>query len=71
MDYLLQDEMGLFGPGSTFLPLMMAHRAFDRNQNSQRGNMIWVQGIVDRLVAKGLCSAPTVIYRDRKELLLS
>ncbi|KAL4863946.1 hypothetical protein BDV12DRAFT_20545 [Aspergillus spectabilis] len=65
MDYLLQDEMGLFGPGSTFLPLLMAYRAFKKGEDTQCQNIIWIQKIVDRLVAKGLRSAPAVIYQIR------
>ncbi|KAL4876177.1 hypothetical protein BJY04DRAFT_223262 [Aspergillus karnatakaensis] len=63
MDYLLQDEMGLFGPGSTFLPLMMAHRAFVKHRGTETEDVAWVREIVNRLVAKGLRSAPMAVYR--------
>ncbi|KAL5335996.1 hypothetical protein BJX70DRAFT_373863 [Aspergillus crustosus] len=66
MEYLLQDEMGLFGPGSTFLPLMMAHRVLLNDPEDTRCEKLdWVRGIVERLVEKGLRSAPAVVFQQR------
>lgn len=62
MEYLIQDDMRLFGPASTLLPLQSAYRVFiaDRHKNFQ--HIAYIEGVVDRLVEKGIRSAPYLIY---------
>ncbi|KAL4781988.1 hypothetical protein BJX76DRAFT_333897 [Aspergillus varians] len=65
MEYLLQDEMRLFGPASTFLPLRFAHQAFNRDKVRQNENLQWIRELVARLVAKGLRSTPVMVYSGK------
>ena len=62
MEYLIQDGMRLFGPASTFFPLQTAYRTFQMDKLQQRENIIYIEGIVDRLVRKGLQSAPHIVF---------
>ncbi len=63
MDYLLMDEMKLYGPASTFFPLWVVYRSVkgrkSRNEIEQS-----VERIVARLVEKGLKSAPSHVMAD-------
>lgn len=62
MEYLIQDEMRLFGPASTFFPLQTAYRTFQLDELRHRENLIRIEGIVGRLVKKGLQSAPHIVF---------
>lgn len=62
MEYLIQDGMRLFGPASTFFPLQTAYRTFQMDELRQRENIIRIEGIVGRLVKKGLQSAPHIVF---------
>lgn len=70
MDYLLMDEMKLYGPASTFFPLWVVYRSFkgreSRNEIEQS-----VERIVTRLVEKGLKSAPSHVTADSGDLRLN
>lgn len=63
MEYLLMDEMKLYGPASTFFPLWVVYRSVkgrkSRNEIEQS-----VERIVARLVEKGLKSAPSHVMAD-------
>lgn len=61
MEYLIQDGMRLFGPASTFFPLQTAYRAFQMDEPRQWENIARIEGIVDRLIKKGLQSAPHIV----------
>ncbi|KAE8554203.1 hypothetical protein EYB25_002741 [Talaromyces marneffei] len=66
MDYLLRDEMGLFGPASTYFPLQAAYETFLENEGTMRKEGIaFVEGVVLRLVQKGLRSAPVLVFTRR------
>ncbi|GKZ26046.1 hypothetical protein AbraIFM66951_005084 [Aspergillus brasiliensis] len=62
MEYLLQEEMKLFGPASTILPLQVAYAVVTVNGNQQNAELAVLKKIVDRLVSKGLQSFPTLIF---------
>ena len=62
MDYLMQDAMKLFGPASTFYPLQIAYQTFKMNESGQKENMARVEGVVGRLIKKGLQSAPSIVF---------
>lgn len=65
MEYLNQDRMRLFGPASTFFPLRTAYRTFKTDELRQRDNILHIEATVDRLVKKGLQSAPHIVYDGR------
>lgn len=65
MEYLLRDDMGLFGPASTYFPLQVAYETFLENEGVRREDIAYVEGIVPRLVQKGLRSAPILIFTRR------
>lgn len=67
MEYLLSDEMSLFGPASTYFPLQIAYEVFLGNQDRWHQEITFVEYIVKRLVAKGLRSAP-VLVTTRKSM---
>lgn len=58
IDYLLQDEMKLFGPASTFFPLRMAYRSL------QERDVSCIESVVDRVARKGLRSSRAFIFDD-------
>lgn len=60
MDYLLKEDMGLFGPASSSFPLHVAwHTLKDGGKVFDR---VYIEGIVDRLVQRGLLSAPALVF---------
>ncbi|KAJ5713541.1 uncharacterized protein N7483_010722 [Penicillium malachiteum] len=61
MDYLLQDEMELFGPASTFYPLRVAYQRFKASQPESTGDIAYIENIVDRLAQKGLLASRSII----------
>lgn len=61
MDYLLQDDMGLFGPTSTFYPLKVAYQALEEDDSDHIGEMAYIQQVIGRLTQKGLLCAPSFI----------
>lgn len=65
MDYLLQDEMGLFGPASTYFPLQVAYQTFLENEGMRKDEIGFLEGVVLRLVQKGLRSAPVLVFTRR------
>jgi hypothetical protein len=66
MEYLLRDEMGLFGPASTYFPLQVAYETFVENEGILRKEGVaFVEGVVLRLVQKGLRSAPVLVFTRR------
>ncbi|KAF9888459.1 hypothetical protein FE257_008566 [Aspergillus nanangensis] len=62
MEYLMQDEMRLFGPASTLLPLQMAYRAFTSDPVKNEEGVHFIDDIVAGLVKKGLRSVPVLIF---------
>ncbi|KAA8642968.1 uncharacterized protein ATNIH1004_009730 [Aspergillus tanneri] len=62
MEYLMQDEMKLFGPASTFFPLQVAHEKLRTYGPNYQGYVTYVEEIVLRLVQKGLRSASILIF---------
>lgn len=68
MEYLIQDRMRLFGPASTFFPLQAAYRVFQMDDPRQRDSIACIEDIVDRLVKKGLQSAPHIVFGERNSL---
>lgn len=62
MDYLMQDEMKLFGPASTFFPLKTAYERLKLDEEQNREYIAYCGDTVSRLVSKGLCSAPFFIF---------
>ncbi|OJJ41817.1 hypothetical protein ASPWEDRAFT_287930 [Aspergillus wentii DTO 134E9] len=62
MEYLLQDEMKLFGPASTFFPLRVVYERFLAMGDRCKEDAGYVEGVVGRLVGKGLRSAPVIIF---------
>ncbi|EED21360.1 conserved hypothetical protein [Talaromyces stipitatus ATCC 10500] len=65
MEYLLQDEMELFGPASTCFPLQIAYETFLENEVGREEEISFVEGVVSRLVRKGLRSAPVLVFARR------
>ena len=64
MEYLLQDEMKLFGPASAIFPAQIAHAWFKRHRARDKGGLDLLRAIVIRLVHKGLLSAPRLILGE-------
>lgn len=62
MEYLLQEEMKLFGPASTILPLQVAYAVATMNGNQHNAQLPILKRIVERLVLKGLQSFPMLIF---------
>ncbi|PYH64411.1 uncharacterized protein BO88DRAFT_429748 [Aspergillus vadensis CBS 113365] len=62
MEYLLQDEMKLFGPASTILPLQVAYAVATMNGTQHNVELGILKRIVERLVLKGLQSFPMLIF---------
>ncbi|GKZ29886.1 hypothetical protein AbraIFM66950_006847 [Aspergillus brasiliensis] len=62
MEYLLQEEMKLFGPASTILPLQVAYAVATVNGNHNNEELAVLKKIVNRLDSKGLQSFPTLIF---------
>ena len=62
MNYLLQDEMKLFGPASAMLPLQTAYKVFSEDKCKYTCELKYLEGIVDCLVKKGLKSTPDIVY---------
>lgn len=60
MDYLLKEDMDLFGPASSSFPLHVAwHTLKDGGRVCDRA---YIEGLVDRLVQRGLLSAPALVF---------
>lgn len=64
MEYLMQDEMKLYGPASTFFPLRAIYQRSKTGEQWQMENIARCQSIVGRLVEKGLRSAPIVVFGE-------
>ncbi|KAJ6044344.1 hypothetical protein N7499_006848 [Penicillium canescens] len=62
MEYLVQDDMKLFGPASAILPLETAYKVFNKDNQSSMREMMYIERIVDCLVEKGLQSTPYLVY---------
>jgi hypothetical protein len=62
MEYLLQNDMKLFGPASAMLPLQTAYKVFNMDRHEYTREIKYIEGIVDCLVGKGLRSTPYIIY---------
>lgn len=60
MEYLLRKEMGLFGPASSHFPLKVAWDVL--GENGDYFDFARVKGSVDRLVSRGLLSAPILFF---------
>jgi hypothetical protein len=60
MDYLLKEDMGLFGPASSYFPLRVAWEVLKESGDHFDG--AHVKRSVDRLVTRGLLSAPTLVF---------
>ncbi|KAJ5689714.1 hypothetical protein N7462_004106 [Penicillium macrosclerotiorum] len=61
MDYLLRDEMKLFGPASALFPAEVAYKWFQTNKKRYQDGNKCLENIVHRLVQKGLRSASMFI----------
>lgn len=64
MEYLMQDEMKLFGPASTFFPLGTVYHKFKTDESQQTNIIACCKAIVNRLVDKGLLSAPIIVFGE-------
>jgi hypothetical protein len=62
MEYLVQDDMKLFGPASTMLPLEIAYKGLNKEKRTNMRAMVYIERVVDCLAAKGLQSAPYIVY---------
>jgi hypothetical protein len=62
MEYLLQDDMKLFGPASTILPLQTAYKVFNADKRAYMLEIKCIEGIVNCLVEKGLRSTPFMVF---------
>ncbi|KAJ5624889.1 hypothetical protein N7510_001198 [Penicillium lagena] len=62
MEYLLQDKMKLYGPASTIFPLQTVYHKIKHTGPQQENNIARIEATVDRLVQKGLLSAPTLVF---------
>lgn len=54
LDYLLQDNMKLYGPASTLFPLKVAYKTFQEDSTNAVEQLAWCQSTIARLVSKGL-----------------
>ena len=61
MDYLLQDEMELFGPASTFFPLRVAYEYFKKHDSKRMDDIVFIEVIVQRLEQKGFLCARALV----------
>lgn len=64
MEYLMQDEMKLFGPASTFSPLQTVYHKFKADESQQMNIIARCQAIVSQLVDKGLQAAPIIVFGE-------
>ncbi|KAL4912737.1 hypothetical protein BDW62DRAFT_214754 [Aspergillus aurantiobrunneus] len=62
MEYLLQDEMKLFGPASAVLPLQVAYVIATMDANRHHVELAVIRNVIDRLVRKGLQSFPFQVF---------
>lgn len=62
MEYLLQDQLKLFGPASTVLPLQVAYAVAQMDSNQHRAELTLIRRVLDRLVRKGLQSFPSLMF---------
>ncbi|CAG8408403.1 unnamed protein product [Penicillium salamii] len=62
IEYLVRDDMGLYGPASTLLPLQMAYRVFGMDRLRNATYITFIEGVVRHLVEKGLQCAPYLVY---------
>ncbi|KAL1963109.1 hypothetical protein VTN77DRAFT_8652 [Rasamsonia byssochlamydoides] len=62
MEYLMQDEMKLFGPASTLFPLKTAYERFKLDGPRQQEHVAWCESIIRQLVAKGFHAAPIIVF---------
>ncbi|PLB52007.1 hypothetical protein P170DRAFT_352165 [Aspergillus steynii IBT 23096] len=65
MEYLMQDEMKLFGPASTFFPLQVANEKLRAYGPANQEYVDYIEQLVGRLVRKGLRSAPILVPTGR------
>jgi hypothetical protein len=61
MDYLLLDDMELFGPASTFYPLRVAYQILKVNGPQTMEDVFNVENIVGRLARKGLLASRALV----------
>jgi hypothetical protein len=61
IEFLLQDEMELFGPASTFFPLKVAYQTFKMGGDGYKVDITCIESILDRLDRKGLLSARSFV----------
>ncbi|KAJ5979612.1 hypothetical protein N7481_006910 [Penicillium waksmanii] len=66
MDYLMKEDMGLFGPASSYFPLRVAWEVLKEGGDHFYGTH--VKRSVNRLVTRGLLSAPTLVFGPELEL---
>jgi hypothetical protein len=62
MGYLVQDDLKVFGPASAMLPLQTAYEVFIADKKKNMLHIIYIKELVERLVEKGIRSAPCIIY---------
>ncbi|KAJ5538534.1 hypothetical protein N7494_008013 [Penicillium frequentans] len=62
MEYLLQDEMELFGPSSTFFPLKVAYQIFKMDKVGFKVEIACIEKYLDVLDDKGLLSARSFVF---------
>ncbi|KAK3694117.1 hypothetical protein B0T22DRAFT_373526 [Podospora appendiculata] len=58
IDYLLQDEMKLFGPTSVILPLRTAYDTFEAGGSRTEQERVWCKDILAGIIAKGYRFVP-------------
>ncbi|KAL4982528.1 hypothetical protein BDW68DRAFT_195226 [Aspergillus falconensis] len=64
MEYLLQEEMKLFGPASAVLPLQTAYVVATMDANRHHTELQVLKDVIGRLVRKGLQSFPSIILEQ-------
>lgn len=64
MDYLMQDEMKLYGPASTLFPLRTALGVFKEDSQRSKEYVAWCLRIVNQLLLKGIYSASLIIEEN-------
>ncbi|RJE25255.1 hypothetical protein PHISCL_02405 [Aspergillus sclerotialis] len=62
MEYLLQEEMKLFGPASAVLPLQTAYVIAMMDANRHHTELLVIKDVIERIVRKGLQSFPFFIF---------
>jgi hypothetical protein len=62
MEYLMQDDLRLFGPMSSMLPLRTAYKVLIGDKNGQNQHIAYIKKLVEWLVGKRIRSAPYMVY---------